>query len=414
MRGAALLKSDADCVIVGGGIGGAVLALALGRAGRHALILERGVAPASHARPEILAGATLETFRRLGIGERIAREACQPLAGLEVFESGGRTTLFRVTRDDLQHVQANPQSTDPAATRRMILEAASRTGRVTSEQVEVQGLLSEGGRVSGVQALKQGAPVEYRAPLTVADDGTHSTLRTAMGATVQLRAFPFDFLGAVVPRLPEQASDEANAWINVRGMRRGLFAGLFLPIPGHRTALVFGLSPAAWERFQAAPDTFAAAAIRLAPPGTDPTRLPNFPEGYGHFRRPFGHASRYVGDGIALIGDAAHPVTPAGGQGANMSVADAMVLAEVAVEALRSGDCSAQQLGRYEAVRRPANARSLQFSERPSTVFRLLQAAPFLAPLLLSFIRSANRRPDVKQRFIGGVARAFVSGYNER
>ncbi|MBI4342602.1 MAG: FAD-dependent monooxygenase, partial [Candidatus Omnitrophica bacterium] len=133
------------------------------------------------------------------------------------------------------------------------------------------------------------------------------------------------------------------------------------------------------------------------------------PEGDGHFRRPFGHAPRYVGDGIALLGDAAHPVTPAGGQGANMSVADAAVLAEVALEALRSGDRSARRLARYEIVRRPANARSLLFSARPRAMFRLLQIVPALAPCLIGFLRDVNRRPDLKRRFLGGVARAFVS-----
>ena len=408
------MRLDAECVIVGGGIGGAVLALALGQAGRRVLILERETVPPSHPRPEILAGATLDTFSRLGIGERIVREAALPLAGLELFEAGGRTSLFRVTREDLQRAQARPYSTDPAATRRIVLEEAQRTGRVVIERgVEAQGLLTQDGRVVGVRALKGGSPVEYRAPLTVGDDGTQSILRAAMGATVTLREFPLDFLGAVIPRLPQQAQDAANGWIDARGLRRGLFAGLFLPIPGNRTALVFALAPAAWTRFRAAPATFAAAAARLSPPGADPTRLPNIPDGYGHFRRPFGHASRYVGEGIALLGDAAHPVTPAGGQGANMSVADATALAVVALEALRSGDCSARRLAAYEAARRPANARSLQFSARPTTVFRLLQAVPLLAPWLISFVRSVNQRPDAKRRFIGGVAQAFVSRDNE-
>ena len=38
------MAADAECVIVGGGIGGAVLALTLGQAGRRVLILERDAA----------------------------------------------------------------------------------------------------------------------------------------------------------------------------------------------------------------------------------------------------------------------------------------------------------------------------------------------------------------------------------
>ena len=402
---------DADCIIVGGGIGGAVLALALAQAGRRAIILERSATPppSAFARPEILAGATVETFTRLSIGERITREAAVPLDGLELYEAGGRDILFRVTQDDIRASRARPYSTDPAATRRIVLEEAARTGRVAIERgVEVQGLLRHGQTVVGVRAVKSGASCEYRAPLTVGDDGTHSRLRDALHIPVTLRNFAFDFLGAVIPRAPEQPDRVGQAWLNVAGMRRGLFAGLRLPIPGNRTALVFGVTPAILARLRRRPDTFHPHAAHLSPVFAA-AALPEFPEGYGHFSRPFGHAARYVGDGVALLGDAAHPVTPAGGQGANMSVADAIVLARVAMEGLRTGDCSVRRLAAYENERRPANARSLLFSRRPTTVFRFLQAVPFAGPLLLSFIRRANRRPDTKRRFVGGVARAFLS-----
>ena len=407
------MATDAECLVVGGGIGGAVLALALGRAGRRVLILEREAAPPAMAtaRPEILAGATLEAFSRLGVGERIIREAALPICALELFEAGGRRALFHVTPEDLQQAGARPHSTDPAATRKILLEEAQRTGRVTIERgVEVQGLMTQGAAVIGVRAMRAQQPLEYRAPLTIGDDGTHSRVRTAMGVAIQLQSFPIDFFGAVVPGYPQQPERTGQGWINMRGLR-GLFAALFLPIPGNRTALVFGVAAAAAERIrQAPPEQFYAAASRLSPLCAEPGQLPPFPEGFGYFRRPFGHAARYAGDGAALLGDAAHPVTPAGGQGANMSVADAAVLAEVALEALRRGDCSARQLARYEAVRRPANTRSLQFSARPRQVFSVLQAVPALAPLLRGFLIYVNGRQQLKLEFVGGVAWAFTTG----
>ena len=408
-----MAAADAECIVVGGGIGGAVLALALGRAGRSVLILEREAAPPAMAtaRPEILAGATLDTFNRLGIGERIVREAALPICALELFEAGSRRALFRITPEDLRRAGARPHSTDPAATRRIVLEEAQRTGRVTIEPgVEVEGLLTQGSAVVGVRALKAQQPCEYRAPLTVGDDGTHSRIRASMGVAIDLQEFPIDFFGAVVPGYPQQPERTGQGWLNVRGLRGGLFAALFLPIPGHRTALVFGVASGLSERWRhAPPEEFDTAASRLSPLCEEAGRLPKFPEGFGYFRRPFGHAARYAGDGVALLGDAAHPVTPAGGQGANMSVADAAVLAEVALDALRVGDCSASRLAGYEAVRRPANTRSLQFSARPRQVFKVVQAVPVLAPLLRWFLSYVNGRQELKLRFVGGVARAFMS-----
>lgn len=405
------MKWDAECVVVGGGIGGAVLALALGRAGRRVLILERDIVPPTIARPEILAGATMDVFERLGVGEPINREAAIPLEGLELFEAGGRTRLFTVTHDMLQRAGARPHSTDPSATRRIVLDAAGRTGSVRIQRgVEIEGFVREGSRVVGVRGRATQGPVTYQAPLIVGDDGTHSRIRAAMEISITLQEFPFDFLGAVVPRLPGQPARTGQAWLNFDGIRQGLFAGLFLPIPQERTAMVFILTPQAAERVRAAsPEIFYTHAARLSPLCEDRKQLPAFPGGFGYFRRPFGLASRYVGDGVALLGDAAHPVTPAGGQGANSSVADAAILTEVALEALRDKDCSAVRLARYEALRRPANERSLQFSRRPRQVFRTLQTAPWLTPLLRWFLRYVDQQEALKMTFLTSVSNAFTS-----
>ncbi len=402
---------DAECVVVGGGIGGTVLALALGRAGRQVLILEREIAPPNAPRPEILAGATLDAFAKLGVEQRILREAAVPIAGLELFEAGGRHRIFGVTQQDIREANVRPHSTDPAMTRRILLEEAVHTGRVRVERgVEVIGLLREQGCVVGVEACRKDEPLVCRAALTIGDDGTHSRIRTALDISAPLADFPFDFLGAVVSRLPGQPEQTGQVWLDIHGLRKGIFAGIFLPIPNGKTALVFIMTPqAATEMRQSSAETFYAAAARFSPLCADANLLPRFPEGYGYFRRPFGHAARYVSDGAALMGDAAHPVTPAGGQGANMSIADAMVLAEVVLECLQRGDCSAQQLSRYESVRRPANERSLRFSAVPRQVFKWLQFIPALSGLLTFYLRYVDANQKLKIKFLGSVGRAFKS-----
>lgn len=408
------MERDAECVIVGGGIGGAVLALALARAGRRVLLLERDAAPPVIARPEILAGATMDLFERYGVGEPIRREAALPLEGLELFEAGGRTRLFTVTQDLLQRARARPYSTDPASVRRIVLDAAERTGAVRIHRgVEIEEVVREGSRVVGVRGRTAQGPAIYRASLTIGDDGADSRIRSSLGISMRRQDFPFDFLGAIIPRPSEQPARIGQAWLNLKGVRQGLFAGLFLPIPHERTAVVFIVSPRAAQQMRSGEGgAFDAAAARLSPLCETPGRLPAFPEAFGYFRRPFGLAARYIDDGAALLGDAAHPMTPAGGQGANSSVADAAVLSEVAVEALGRGDCSAARLARYERARRPANQRSLQFSRRPCQIFRLLQAAPWLAPLLHGFLRHVDDRESLKIRFMAGVSGAFTSQGN--
>ena len=110
------------------------------------------------------------------------------------------------------------------------------------------------------------------------------------------------------------------------------------------------------------------------------------------------------------MGDAAHPVTPAGGQGANMSIADAVVLADVIDDALAHHDVSAARLQAYETIRRPANARSLQISQRAASVIRLLRAAPALSRLLEWTLIRVDHSPTTKDRLVNTVSRTFLSG----
>ena len=397
-----------DCVIVGGGIGGAVLALALGRLGHRVVVLEREPAPPPTVRPEILATATIDVFHQLGVGDRIRAEAALPLRGLELRQAGdGR--LLGFSQEEFRRAGVQPHSTDPGLTRRVLLEEAAGCVEVR-RGIEVREVVREGGRVVGVRGVRDGQPVEVRARLVIGDDGGRSRIREGLGIPLAVTEFPIDFLGAAGSAGGWAEAAVGQAWLNPSGLRDGLFAGLFLPLPGARVAMVFGMTPASYERFrQRGPETFQTAAARLAPGATDLIRSHAFPDGFAHIRRPFGHAPRYVADGAALLGDAVHPVTPVGGQGANMSVADAAALAAVAHEALRSGDCSAKRLSAYETSRRAANDRSLQFSVRATRIVGLLAAVPWAAGVLAWWLRWVERSPQTKTRFLRSVSSAFRS-----
>lgn len=400
----------ADSLIVGGGIGGAVLALALGSKGKRVILLERESNPAGIHRPEVLAGLTLEVFDRLGVGERIRREAALPLAGFRLERIGGEP-LLEIERWDLENSGAQPHSTDPARTRALLMEAALATGHVQLRRgVEVKGLLMDGDKAVGVQSEQSQRSQVWHASLMVGDDGVHSSIRTAMGVPLSIREFPVEFWAAVGPFLPYQPRDRAVACIDPDGFSKGLVGAVFLPLPENRSTFVFLIPPGADARFQNCPDDFYAAAGRLSPFCAGLRDLYPFPRSFSRFRRPFGHAERYVADGVALIGDAAHPMTPAGGQGANASVADAMALADVALPGFDRGDLSGSRLRDYEQLRRPANQRSLQISVRANGVLRFLQTCPWLAaPLLLSTLRQVNRSPETKQRFLRFISKTFAA-----
>jgi 2-polyprenyl-6-methoxyphenol hydroxylase-like FAD-dependent oxidoreductase len=399
---------EVDCVIVGGGIGGAVLALALGRRGHQVLILERESGTAPTARPEVLAQATMDEFERLGALGPILREAAVPLQGLEVWH--GPRKVFRLMRDAFDAVGARPYSTDPARTRQILLERAAATAGVRVERgVEVLDLRREGGRVTGVTARRGDEALDVAARLVVGDDGTHSRVRAAMGVSIRLEELPVEFFAAAGPMVPGLPIAIGHVWIRPTAVARGLLAGLFLPLPAQRTAMVFIATHAAAEQLSAHPAAFARASTQLSPRCVGLSRDYPFPQAFARLRRPFGHAPTYVADGVALLGDAAHPVTPVGGQGANMSVADAAVLASVAHEALRRGDVSAAVLRPYQQQRWPANQRSLGFSAQGRRGLEFLQTVPGAGLLVPWLLRRLDAREDVKQRVASALAGAFRS-----
>lgn len=403
--------SSADCVIVGSGIGGAVLALILGRAGKHVVILEREQKPVPQPRPEIHAQATIDLYHRLGVAERVLREAALPLQGLRLRRPGGGI-LIEFSPAEFQRFEVQPYSTDPSRVRAILVEEAKATGCVEVRHgANVREVIYQGMNARGVQALEDKTVITWRAPLVVGDDGGNSCVRRAMMIPIQMKDFPIDFLGQAGPDFHIADNDRGNGWVDPGRYNHGITACLLMPQPGGKSALLFAMSPCMKTRYlESIPSPrFREDAIRLCPLCEKlPADLLR-PDRFTAFHRTFGHATRYVGDGAALMGDAAHPVTPAGGQGANMSIADAAALADVALKAYEKNDFSAEALKSYEARRRPANERSLLFSVRANQVFQALRWAPFIAPMLLAYLEGAGRNEEKKRRFIQAVAHAFES-----
>ena len=123
---------------------------------------------------------------------------------------------------------------------------------------------------------------------------------------------------------------------------------------------------------------------------------------------PFGSRALHVAEG-ARYRRPVHPMTPAGGQGANASIWDALALADVADAALRAGDVSRERLLPYERLRRPSNERSVAISRIARRAFRAGRYLP-LAFVVPSVMRTINALGWPKRRIIRAFASAFVTG----
>jgi 6-methylpretetramide 4-monooxygenase len=401
---------SSDVAVVGAGIGGAVLALALGRRGWTVTLLERERQPHAVPRPEILWGATPDALDRLGIGETIRHQASVRVSDVEVQQRGRRLLSF--SRRVLESAGVRPFSTDPAATRAAIADAALATGNVSIERgIEVDQIISEDQRIVGARGRRDGETVEFRARLIVGDDGANSVVRRAMGSSLELKIFPLDFITAAMNWPDELPPDRVSIWLHPEAFSGGGLPAIgCMPWPGGRgVALMPMPHQRAQPLLQSPLAAFWSEIARLTPLADVLQERLRFPEDFRHVRRPFGHAPQYVADGAAILGDAAHPVSPAGGQGANASIWDALALAEVAHEALAADDVSRQRLARYETLRRPRNAASLRFTQFATGALGYLPHVPGLPRLVPAAMRALDSAPWLKGRILSLAATTFVT-----
>jgi 2-polyprenyl-6-methoxyphenol hydroxylase-like FAD-dependent oxidoreductase len=384
-----------DFLIVGGGIGGAVLANLLGRRGKRVLVLERSRTPAPQNRPEILWPATVQVLRTL-IPEHLEERWLLPLRG-GLVTCAGRTLLqfgpevFR---------SAGVQMYSTANTRELLLQQAPCEQR---HGVEVTQVLRDRGRVVGVRArdTASGPEEEILAEWTVGDDGVHSTIRRGCGLPMAVVPFPLQLLGFGFDWPPSLPAGVARIWINRWRLQSGVPLMGAMPLPEGRGAALVPVWPESLHDdrlLRRVLDGLAAQDAIMAELLAGRT----YPEGFTRFRIGWGRTPRFGVAGALFMGDAAHPVTPAGGQGANASVADALVIAEAAQERPR------ELLAEYERRRRAATQRSLSISRGAARIFSLPRPLLNLGLAILPWAaRWLNGRPERFGRFLRTAAEAF-------
>jgi 2-polyprenyl-6-methoxyphenol hydroxylase-like FAD-dependent oxidoreductase len=262
-------------------------------------------------------------------------------------------------------------------------------------------LIKESGKVVGVRAraTNNGIEREILARWTIGDDGGHSVVRNECDIDMAATAFPVDLLSFAVSWPLSVEPGTGCAWINPERTRTGLFVIAALARPGGKGSALIAVRPRLFQEdnaVQKAIETFCATDSRLA----EIIGGRRYPQEIVRVRLSWGHAASYGTDGVVLIGDAAHAVTPAGGQGANLAIADARVLAEVALTD------ETRLVSEYERRRRPANQRSMSLSRTASRVFSLPDS--ILAPPIPILFMLLNCFPRLFARGLRFASRAFL------
>ena len=348
--------------VVGAGVGGLTVALALRRVGLEVVAYERAAGLA-----EVGAGVQLGphatcVLRELGLDEAMREIGRQP-AAVDFRRWSDDGLLARQDLGDVEAGYGAPYLTmyRPELVDLLAAHLPSSTIRFDSEVVEVDVAPAD-------PVVRFATGEEVRSELVVGADGIRSRVRDAVVGTDHARFSGMCAYRALVPCSADEASAmNVTLWL---GPERHLVA---YPVGSVRTwvNIVAVVPERAWaEESWTAPGSAEDLRAQFRGWGPRVTDLLSRVEDPVYRwalydREPL---SRWTAGSVTLLGDACHPMLPFLAQGASQAIGDAVALAV----AVREGADRSDALARYEAARRPHTARVQRLSWTNNEVFHLL------------------------------------------
>jgi 2-polyprenyl-6-methoxyphenol hydroxylase-like FAD-dependent oxidoreductase len=344
-----------DVLIVGAGAVGLALAARLLDAGLDVVLWERRPAPTGLSRAIGIHAPALDVLAEAGVAQRVVDEAVLVRRGIARTRDGVLgvvpfdgvsprfpfvATLPQARTEEILH--ARVEALSPGSVRRgttLLSLVEERDGvRVTGVVDEPGAAVAGGAPSTGTGAGTPPSVVEEPARFVVAADGSRSTVRDLLGITAPVRSYPDTY---VMADLLDTTGAGPDAVIHLE--RDGVVESF--PLPGGLRRWVVRTDARVVDP---TPEQLAAVVEYRTGVAVDPSTC-SMISSFTVRRRL---ADRTVQGRSILLGDAAHEISPIGGQGMNLGWLDAGRLAQVLIPAARTGAVPTEALARFDAARR--------------------------------------------------------------
>ncbi len=374
-------------LIVGGGLVGASLAIALDAAGIAATLVE-AAAPRIDAQPSYdernlaLARATVNGLAAIGVWPHAAAQAT-PIRHIHVSRAGEfGSARIDAAKHGVDALGWTLPARELGAALLRRLEACTRLTRLAPARLEALERLPEGWRA---RVRTEEGQRKVDATLLVGADGTESLVRIRLG--IEAERYDYEqtlFVATVKPervhanRAFERFSDQGPVALLPLAQGR---CGLVLTVPAEHADAVAAMDDDAFIAL--AQHRFGWRLGRLDRPGR---------------RHPYAirrvAARQLVGPRAVLVGNAAQTVHPIGAQGFNLGLRDALTLAEMVAAA---EDPGAPGLLEHYAARRAADREGTMVMSHGLVRLACLEQ-PLLAPLRSLALLAHDRLAPLQER----------------
>ena len=329
-----------DVIIIGGGLAGLALAVALRRSQLEAVVVEQQAAAAPSgwdSRIYAISPANARFLAAIGVWDHLDHSRMMAVKRMAIYGDSFGALDFAARDAGVGELAWIMES---SLLQEELRQSAKRQGNV--ELLHPASPTSLSISDDGV-SLQLSDQRRLRASLVVAADGANSWTRAAAGIEVNFQPYEHS---AVVANF---RTSRAHRGVAFQWFRRdGVLA--WLPLPGDMISIVWSTPKAhADDLLAAAPDDFCRRVAMAGdfslgeltletPPAAFPLRLMRAP--------------RTVAPRLALIGDAAHTIHPLSGHGVNLGFQDACSLGRLLCERPDYIDCGDLQfLRRHERGR---------------------------------------------------------------
>jgi 2-polyprenyl-6-methoxyphenol hydroxylase-like FAD-dependent oxidoreductase len=390
-----------NACIVGGGPAGLMLGLLLAKRGASVLVLEGHENFDREFRGEILQPSTAHLLDELGLLEYILEQPHSLIDTGQVRLNGEEIAQisFKNISPEYPYAIWMPQPIFLAA---LLRKAEPFPTFDCWMGARVTGLVHDGGAVAGVTGVRHGRePFEVRADVVVGADGRYSMMAKLGGFTSAYEHHDFDLIWFTI--------EQPKGWESTFYVSLGDGArGLLLPKYPHHIQAGIALRTGEWKKWRQEGIAVVADRIRRFDP-----IFREFADGLTDFTPffPLEGIIRLVDDwardGMLLIGDSAHTMSPAGAIGVNVAIATAAVAAQELFPRLGRGPIPH---GELEAVQRlrEADVRTLHSLQLKAQTLLVTQQGEekslvkWLVPKLLPLVLHSPLLPRVQRRMFFG------------